>query len=200
MMKRQPMHRRSLTVYIMALTAALSAHADDITLKDGSVLKGKITMETDQKLVLQQASSRQVLYREDIATIEKVPFDMPAPVAVKALGPQGLRSLLPRAAAGPDISSWPPRPGQPYPDLALLDSDGNLFKLSSLKGKVILVEPIGMTCVACQAFSGGHKRGGYLGVAPQPGIESLEEDLAKFGNGLKFDSPELPTSRSSSST
>jgi hypothetical protein len=44
-----------------------------------------------------------------------------------------------------------------------------------------------MTCVACQAMSGGHKCGGYLGIAPQPGIDSLEEDLARFGNGLTYE-------------
>ncbi len=30
------------------------------------------------------------------------------------------------------------------------------FKLSYLK-KVIIIEPIGLTCAACQVFSGGHE-------------------------------------------
>jgi hypothetical protein len=182
------MRKRPMSVLILALAAAFSAHADDITLKDGSVLKGRITIETDQKVFLQQAAGRQVIDRDDIAAIEKGPYSMPAPAATK--GP--MKGDVPAAAApatGPDIGSWPPRPGQPYPELALRDTSGNLFRLSSLKGKVILVEPVGMTCVACQALSGGHKSGGYLGIAPQPGIDSLEEDLSKYGNGLKYDTP-----------
>jgi hypothetical protein len=184
------MRSRPFTVLVLALAAAVSVRADDITLKDGSILKGKIMMETDQKLVVQLASGRQVLDRGDVASIEKAPFAFPEPAAAKPAARKVDTAAAP-AAAGPNIGSWPPRPGEPYPDLTLLDSNGNLFKLSSLKGKVILVEPVGMTCVACQALSGGHKCGGYLGIAPQPGIESLEEDLARFGNGLRFDTPGL---------
>jgi hypothetical protein len=183
------MRMRPMTVLVLALIAAVSARGDDITLKDGSVLRGKITIETDDKIVLQLASGRQVVDRSDIASIERAPFAMPESADTKTAAPKADVAAAPAAAAAPDISSWPPRPGQPYPDLALLDSNGNLFKLSSLKGKVILVEPVGMTCVACQALSGGHKRGGYLGIAPQSGIDSLEDDLARFGNGLKFETP-----------
>lgn len=40
---------------------------------------------------------------------------------------------------------WPPTPGEAYPDLRLVDHRGQRVQLSSLRGKVILVEPIGMT-------------------------------------------------------
>ena len=55
--------------------------------------------------------------------------------------------------------NWPPKLNEPYPDLHLVDQDGKLTRLSEFKGKIILVEPIGMPCQACQAFCGGHHVG-----------------------------------------
>lgn len=41
--------------------------------------------------------------------------------------------------------AWPPRVGLRYPDLQLRDPDGNEVALSSFAGKILLIEPIGMT-------------------------------------------------------
>ncbi|MCP3915220.1 MAG: hypothetical protein GY711_06675 [bacterium] len=46
---------------------------------------------------------------------------------------------------GPLPFAWPPTAGEAYPDLQLRDTSGEVFQLSSLKGKVLLIEPIGMT-------------------------------------------------------
>jgi hypothetical protein len=169
-----------LSVLILALCAG-TMRADEVTLNDGSVLKGKVTIETEEKVILQQGASRLVIDRSQVARVDKTPFVMP----------EAPRPATPPADFKPDIGTWPPRTGQSYPDLALLDSNGNPFRLSSLKGKVILVEPVGMSCVACQALSGGHTCGGYLGITPQPGIDSLEDVLARFGSGLRFDNPNI---------
>ena len=91
--------------------------------------------------------------------------------------------LAPPASLAEHI--WPPLVGEKYPDLELTDHRGRRFKLSSLRGKLILVEPVGMPCKACQAFAGGHKKGGYQGVAPQPGIPSIEELLKNYGGGAR---------------
>ena len=40
---------------------------------------------------------------------------------------------------------WPPSVGQMYPDLELKDHNGETVHLSSFRGKVLLIEPIGMT-------------------------------------------------------
>ena len=40
---------------------------------------------------------------------------------------------------------WPPRVGEAYPDLRLVDQTGRTTSLSSFKGHVLLVEMIGMT-------------------------------------------------------
>ena len=69
---------------------------------------------------------------------------------------------------------WPPKLNEPYPDLHLVDQTGSPTRLSDYKGKVILVEPIGIPCPACQAFCGGNMVGGFQGVQPQPGLPSIQ--------------------------
>ena len=41
--------------------------------------------------------------------------------------------------------AWPPKLDEPYPDLVLQDYQGERVELSSFRGKVLLIEPIGMT-------------------------------------------------------
>lgn len=78
---------------------------------------------------------------------------------------------------------WPPALYQPFPDLELIDQDGTEFKLSYLKGKVIVVEPIGMNCPACQAFSGGHKYGPYQNNAVANGLSDFEKLFETYSKG-----------------
>ncbi len=74
-----------------------------------------------------------------------------------------------------DIKNWPPVLGQKYPDLALYDQDGKVFKLSQFKGKVIILEPVGMNCPACQAFSGAKKYGPFKNNPVQKGVSSFHD-------------------------
>ena len=41
--------------------------------------------------------------------------------------------------------SWPPKAGQPFPDLRLFDSKGRRVSFSSFKGKIVLVSFSAMT-------------------------------------------------------
>lgn len=76
---------------------------------------------------------------------------------------------------------WPPRVGAYYPDLTLLNAaTGKPLRLSSLRGQTIVVEPIGMSCPACQAFSGAKKLGGFRNFSAQPGLSSFEEYVAQY--------------------
>jgi hypothetical protein len=81
---------------------------------------------------------------------------------------------------------WPPRVGEPYPDLELIDQTGRPVRLSSFKGSVLLIEPIGMTCPACQAFAGAHRLGPYGGIAPQGGLPSIEELVPQYARGVSL--------------
>ena len=78
---------------------------------------------------------------------------------------------------------WPPQVGEPYPDLQLVDQTGRLTSLASLKGRVVLVEMIGMTCPACQGFSGAKKRGTFGGVDSDGGLPSIDELLVQYARG-----------------
>jgi hypothetical protein len=83
---------------------------------------------------------------------------------------------------------WPPRVGERYPNLRLLNSRGERIALDSLAGRVILVEPIGMDCPACNAFAGGNRPGasGFQGVQPQGGLPAVDELLDSYAEGISL--------------
>lgn len=83
--------------------------------------------------------------------------------------------------------AWPPRAGQGFPDVQLVDQAGASVRLSRFRGKVILVEYIGMNCPACQAFAGAHDRGPLGKVRPQPGLDSIEKLFPAYTRGLSLD-------------
>lgn len=84
------------------------------------------------------------------------------------------------------ITPWPPALGQSYPDLELIDQKGKAFKISDFKEKTIIVEPIGMNCPACQAFSGAHDLGAFEGNAIQNGLPSMKKLLPRYAAGIKL--------------
>jgi hypothetical protein len=90
------------------------------------------------------------------------------------------------AQPGPVPAVWPPRVGEPYPDLQLVDQTGQLVRLSSFKGSVLLIEPIGMNCPACQSFAGAHRLGSYEGIQPQGGLPSIEELVPQYARGVSL--------------
>lgn len=96
------------------------------------------------------------------------------------------------AAAQSNPQFWPPAINQYYPDMELLDQDGKKVRLSSFKGRIIVVEPIGMSCPACQAFSGASRPGlrPFGGVQPQSGLKSFEEYLQQYA-GTTLGNPKI---------
>jgi hypothetical protein len=96
-------------------------------------------------------------------------------------------------AVGDLPAGWPPRVGEPYPDLELIDADGDALRIGALEGKVLLIELVGMNCPGCNAFSGGNRPGvgGLRGLTPQPGLPSIEELVARFAPGVSRGDPRL---------
>ena len=90
----------------------------------------------------------------------------------------------------PTNKVWPPVLGESYTDLELTDLEGRLTSLSDYRGKVILVEPIGMSCSGCVAFAGGHQYGPFADVMPQRNIESIKAYAEKYGQ-FDLDDPQI---------
>ena len=95
----------------------------------------------------------------------------------------------------PAQHAWPPRIGETFPELELTSLSGEPLLLSSFKGKVLLIEPVSMSCKACQSFAGADEDnrgplGADQGGAHQPGLSSLESYVHRFA-GVDFDDPGL---------
>ena len=61
-------------------------------------------------------------------------------------GPVLVSSLAPTSTiTAPLPFEWPPRRGAAYPNVTLRDHTGETVELSSFAGKVLLIEPVGMT-------------------------------------------------------
>lgn len=63
--------------------------------------------------------------------------------------------------------------------------------LSSFKGSLVLIEMVGMTCSACQAFSGAARAGGFAGIVPQGGLPPIEDLVRDYARGVPFPSRDL---------
>ncbi len=60
---------------------------------------------------------------------------------------------------------WPPKMNKPYPDILMFDQEGKEFTLSSLKGKVIIMEFIDINSPVSQAQSGAGLLGAYYAAS-----------------------------------
>ena len=76
---------------------------------------------------------------------------------------------------------WPPKMNSPYPDLELFDQKGQSFKLSDLKGRVILLEYIDVTSPISQAQSGAAIVGPYYAG----GISEIDKTALPIADILK---------------
>ncbi len=88
------------------------------------------------------------------------------------------------------LRGWPPGVGQFYPNIVLRDQDGQSVAISDFRGKVVLLELVGLTCKACHAFAGGNEPGRpkFRGITPQPDVPSIE----RFASGYAKVSLEDP--------
>jgi hypothetical protein len=77
---------------------------------------------------------------------------------------------------------WPPRDGEIFPDIELVDAAGAIHRLNEFKGRPILVEFIGMTCLACQSWSGGQ----FEHPPAQGNGFSIEKDVAQYARNLNL--------------
>jgi hypothetical protein len=90
------------------------------------------------------------------------------------------------------LRDWPPTVGQFYPNLVLKDQTGQVTAINDFRGKVVLVEVVGLTCRACHAFAGGNEAnvGRFRGIEPQRGLDSIEHYARGYAK-LSLDHPDI---------
>jgi hypothetical protein len=90
------------------------------------------------------------------------------------------------------LRGWPPVVGQLYPEIALVDQSGRVTSLLEFRGKVVLVELVGLTCRACHALAGGNEPsiGYFRDIKPQDGLGSIESYARRYGK-LSLDHPDI---------
>lgn len=100
------------------------------------------------------------------------------------------KGLLASTIGKSETTSWPPKLDMAYPEINMIDQNGDITSLEEFRGKVVLIEVIGMTCPACVSLSGGQLYGGYGATLPQSNLESIEEYVERF-SGESLDNPDL---------
>jgi hypothetical protein len=171
--------RPAALIFLTGLAAATILRADEVLLRDGTRLEGSVTIETESQVVLSQNGGMRIIFRDQIVSLRK----SPPPAATAA--PE------PATATKPSIEFWPPRRGERYPNLTLYDHRGQLVSLDSLRGKVILLEPVGMTCEACQSLSGAGKVGCFGQQPAQAGVDALEAYFPRYTGGISLSDPRI---------
>ena len=77
--------------------------------------------------------------------------------------------------------AWPAERLRTYPDLELIDQDGKTTRLSEFRGKVILLQMVGMSSPTCIAFTGGSQEH-YGNYRAQPGLESIADCAKRYAD------------------
>ncbi len=74
---------------------------------------------------------------------------------------------------------WPPKMNKQYPEIELFDQEGKELTISSLKGKVLIVEYIDISSPISQAQSGAGLLGAYYASASQD-IDKYAQPFSKI--------------------
>ncbi|MEM9729361.1 MAG: hypothetical protein AAF997_12300 [Myxococcota bacterium] len=139
--------------------------------------------------------------KDPIAALDKLDPGALSPSRTGRSAQPSATQIRPESRPGPAVAQynakaplrgWPPAVGRPYPEIALIDQSGRVTSLSEFRGKVVLVELVGMTCKACHAFAGGNEpsRGLFRNITPQQGLGSIDSYAQRFGK-LSLDHPDV---------
>jgi len=139
--------------------------------------------------------------KDPIAALSKLDPGALSPERTGRANSNSRPQIRPEQRPGPAVAKyddkkplvgWPPIVGRPYPEIALLDQSGRVTSLSEFRGKVVLVELVGMTCAACHAFAGANdaRPGRFRKIAPQQGLGSIEGYAQRFAK-ISLDHPDI---------
>ena len=74
----------------------------------------------------------------------------------------------------------------------MVDQHGAAVRLSSFKGKVLLIEPVGMNCPAwVLSWSGARTYGDFQGQKAQANVSPIDEMFPRFTGGLSLADPRI---------
>jgi hypothetical protein len=178
-------------LFLAGLAVAPLLRADEVILQGGTRLQGTVTIEAGKVIVSQSNGSRIVFPSNLIVSLHKSPPPVEAPSDAKNPAAISKPGPVTTGATKPGAEFWPPRRGERYPNLTLYDHRGQLVSLASLRGKVILLEPVGMTCEACQSLSGAGKVGCFGTQPAQAGVDALEDYFPRYTGGLSLSDPRI---------
>lgn len=105
-------------------------------------------------------------------------------------GNKSAYTLYELRVASPDTvplpQGWPPTLDKTYPDLNLIDQNSSFFKLSSLKGGVIVIIPIAMNNMHSVAFENVSQYGSFRNIPSAQNKKSIEQIIKKFTPTVKL--------------
>lgn len=81
---------------------------------------------------------------------------------------------------------WPPILDKKYPDLELIDQNSNFFKLSDLKGAVIILIPIAMNNMNSVAYENIQKYGSFRNMPSAQNIRPIAQQIKRFAPQIKL--------------
>jgi len=90
-----------------------------------------------------------------------------------------------------DGQEWPMKVGQPFPDVGFTSVDGQPWKMSSLKGKVVLLLSVEMGDSTSVALAGAKEAGMFEITSTNLDIPSLEEGARQQFPGFTFEDPRI---------
>lgn len=92
-----------------------------------------------------------------------------------------------RAVRQAALGNWPPRQGAQHPEMTLFDLEGQEVKLSTFKGKVILLQWVATTSPGSIGLAGGLKAKAFKRTPSQQGVTRLDRALAEAGAEVDSD-------------
>ncbi|MBX9655860.1 hypothetical protein K2Y11_19770 [bacterium] len=90
-----------------------------------------------------------------------------------------------------DGQDWPMKVGQPFPDVAFTSADGQPWRLSSLKGKVVVFLSMEMGDSNSVAVAGAKEAGMFEITSTNLDVPSLEEGARQKLPGFTFEDPRI---------
>jgi hypothetical protein len=110
-------------------------------------------------------------------------------------GNKSIYTLYEMKGQAPDLLSlpkdWPPTLDKPYPDLALVNQNGEYFNLSNLKGAVLVILPIDFNNMQSVALENIRKYGSYSGIPSDQNTLALVDKMKNITPKLKLPQTDL---------